>query len=398
MDCVPSEIFDERMKNYFVERKIVLNNALGKIKEVEELLTWTKPTSLTNLKGDLNSLLEYYSFLLTTQTTVVSTELGYFSVLPMEVLMLIFSHLDVKGVCRMCNVCKQFKILGEDEEIWRKLARNLDTLQIEYKPLERSWRWLCRASLHIFKENEKKNSPGTYIWPNPIQQEDGRLPIADTKYSGDWKDDKRHGYGTYYWSNGSLYSGEWVDDKREGYGTRVWPNKNRYTGQYLNHKRHGEGEFTFSNGSIFTGTFEDNKFIKGTYTWPNGRVYNGEWNNIFRHGKGSYWWPDGRTYVGVWKNDKRHGRGVYSWPDGDTFEGDFNDGRRWGPGTLKCTNGEVFEQDWQEEKFEEFNKGVESTEDGNTTVHPHICKKRKSTSEPEDDLPPKQKIKKNSQK
>jgi len=138
--------------------------------------------------------------------------------------MCIFSYLDLKGLCRMSCVCKQFKSLGDDEGLWRILSYdNLEIHQIEYKPSKRTWRWLCRSSLHIFKESETKDEPGTFIFHNPgTQPEDGR----ETKYAGDWKDDKRHGYGTYIWSNGSLYSGEWVDDKREGHGTRVWPNKN----------------------------------------------------------------------------------------------------------------------------------------------------------------------------
>jgi len=126
----------------------------------------------------------------------------------------------------------------------------------------------------------------------------------------------------------------------------------------------------FSNGSVFKGTFEDNKFVFGTYKWPNGRIYEGGWNNIFRHGNGSYWWPDGRTYVGEWKNDKRHGHGVYTWPDGDVFEGNFNEGKRSGKGIFKQkSTGESIPQNWKEERFEEFNKGLEDTAIGKKRSH-----------------------------
>ena len=50
-------------------------------------------------------------------------------------------------------------------------------------------------------------------------------------------------------------------------GARIWPNGNKYVGEYKTHKRHGYGEFTFSNGSVFKGRFEDNRFAYGTYTW-----------------------------------------------------------------------------------------------------------------------------------
>jgi len=385
MDCNCSGVDIDTSMDDLEEKKLLLNSAIEKIRDVRKLLHWHHSPSLITLTQEVDSLHDYYAFLLTTQTTVFSTHLGYFSVLPMEVLMLIFGYLDVNGMCKMTCVCKQFSVIGEDEGLWRKLAhRFLDTQQIEHKPTKRSWRWLVRATLRIFKEGEVKDEPGTYVWVlNPSQTEDGRTLADTSRYSGDWKENKRHGFGTYYWSNGSLYTGEWFDDKREGFGTRVWPNKNRYTGEYQNHKRHGTGEFTFSNGSVFTGTFEDNKFIKGTYTWPNGRVYNGEWNNIFRHGKGSYWWPDGRTYVGDWRNDKRHGTGVYSWPDGDSFEGKFHEGRRLGHGVLKLAAGEVFDQEWNEEKFEEFNKGIEPMVDSSGLQQPTVCRKRKNPDEPE---------------
>jgi len=365
------------------EKRNLLASALEKIREVESLLGWYKPPSLNILKQEITSVNDYYAFLMTTQTTIFCTDLGYFSVLPMEVLMQVFSFLDVNGLSRITSVCKQFKVLAEDESHWQRLAiQTLAPQYIEYKPAKRSWKWLCRASLRHFKETEIKDEPGTFLWQNLSQSEDRNA--ADTRYSGDWKGNKRHGFGTYFWSNGSLYTGEWVDDKREGFGTRVWPNKNRYTGEYQNHKRHGMGEFTFSNGSVFTGSFEDNKFINGTYTWPNGRIYNGEWNNIFRHGKGSYKWPDGRTYTGDWSQDKRHGHGLYCWPDGDSYEGKFLDGKRVGHGLLKCANGDIYDQEWNEEKFEEFNKGTEEIVDGVPVTKPVFSRKRRRAEEDSD--------------
>ncbi|KAL7490407.1 hypothetical protein ACHAWT_000009 [Skeletonema menzelii] len=39
-------------------------------------------------------------------------------------------------------------------------------------------------------------------------------------YEGEWKDDKKHGNGTYKWATGtSYYEGEWKGDKRNGKGT-----------------------------------------------------------------------------------------------------------------------------------------------------------------------------------
>ena len=219
--------------------------------------------------------------------------MGYFSVLPIEVISSILPYLDAKSLCNLTCVCKDFKTWADDERLWQEIWRQVHPLlklPQDYpitKPSHKTYKWIVQSKQNVFKEGQNKDGVGTFVYPT--KENTNQIPKAhENKYSGDWKNDKRDGYGTFYWCNGSWYIGEWVEDKREGFGTRVWPNGNKYVGQYKSHKRHGDGEFTFSNGSVFKGKFEENKFIFGTYTWPNKRVYNGEWNNIFRHGKGTY--------------------------------------------------------------------------------------------------------------
>jgi len=322
--------------------------------------------------------------LVTTKNITSSPELGYFCVLPPEIVFHVLSNLSHIELCRICCVSKYFKDFGDDERLWQNIGERLNfNPQEDLLPKHITWKWICMSRLHVFKEGDIKNGVGMYVWPCKVNVPGTK---HENKYSGDWSNDIRNGFGTYHWCNGSLYAGQWKLDKREGHGTRTWPNGNKYVGDYKNHKRHGNGEFTFSNGSIFKGAFEDNKFVHGTYTWPNGRIYNGDWNNIFRHGKGSYWWPDGRTYSGDWKNDKRHGKGVYTWPDGDSFEGIFNEGKRWGHGTLKRASGQVYSQNWKEEKFEEFNKGIDFDDPKcpSRLIEPKASKKRSSRDSDKD--------------
>ena len=47
---------------------------------------------------------------------------------------------------------------------------------------------------------------GIYTWA------DGR------KYTGEYKDDKKHGYGEYSWADGRVYSGCWAKGKQHGLG------------------------------------------------------------------------------------------------------------------------------------------------------------------------------------
>jgi len=379
------------------ERKNLAKLAEEEVGRLELVINWTQLQSMRALKNELHSLSKFYAFLLETQNSISSSDLGYFCVLPAELIMQILSHLDAKGLCRMAQVCKEFKVVVNDETIWQQLyfdyyqnvgpfsallnspssnetpqphqspppqpipdtpiANDQMSLLHHIKPPNKTWKWLCQVKLRVFKPDEVKNGPGTFVYPpTDIRQQ-------TSTYAGDWKDDKRDGYGTFFWNKSSLYAGEWKNDLREGHGERIWPNGNKYIGEYKTHRRHGEGEFTFSNGSVFKGRFEDNKFVLGTYTWPNGRIYKGEWANVHRHGQGEYWWPDGRKYEGEWKNDKRHGRGTYSWPEGHKFEGVFSEGKRSGKGFLMCPNGDIYEQEWTEDKFDEFNKGLEPSND-----------------------------------
>ena len=47
-----------------------------------------------------------------------------------------------------------------------------------------------------------------------IEFEDGWRKV----YTGELKDDKRHGNGKMVWENGAKYSGEWKNDKMDGLG------------------------------------------------------------------------------------------------------------------------------------------------------------------------------------
>lgn len=72
------------------------------------------------------------------------------------------------------------------------------------------------------------------------------------RYLGQWKDSKKHGFGTYYWSTGDVYKGEWLDGQQHGYG-----------------------EFTWASGAVYRGHFRNNlrNDEHGIFEWPNGDKY-----------------------------------------------------------------------------------------------------------------------------
>ncbi|XP_072306819.1 junctophilin-1a [Eucyclogobius newberryi] len=75
---------------------------------------------------------------------------------------------------------------------------------------------------------------------------DGELPDEDLpledhvdattteSYMGEWKNDKRNGFGVSERSNGMKYEGEWLNNKRHGYGCTVFPDATKEEGKYKN--------------------------------------------------------------------------------------------------------------------------------------------------------------------
>ena len=131
------------------------------------------------------------------------------------------------------------------------------------------------------------NCFGSYIYPEDSEW-------AGDTYIGEWKDDKRHGQGTYTWVDGEKYVGEYKDNKRHGQGTYIWANGSKYVGEYKDDKRHGQG----------------------TYIWVNGDKYVGEYKEDAKHGQGTYTFANGAKYVGEYKEDAMHGQGTYTYANG----------------------------------------------------------------------------------
>ena len=100
---------------------------------------------------------------------------------------------------------------------------------LEVKPKERTWEWLYKANKVIFTAKESKNGPGT-------------LNTDTFSYTGDWKDNKKHGYGTYIdKKNDNIYKGWWDADTKHGFGIYVYHaesgGKVKYTGDWNHNQR-----------------------------------------------------------------------------------------------------------------------------------------------------------------
>jgi len=54
----------------------------------------------------------------------------------------------------------------------------------------------------------------------------------------------------------------------------IYPNKDVYSGEWKNGKKHGQGTYVFSaTGMKYIGEWYENKFLKGKWTYPNGTYF-----------------------------------------------------------------------------------------------------------------------------
>ena len=128
------------------------------------------------------------------------------------------------------------------------------------------------------------------------------------KYIGEWKDDKKHGQGIYYY----LADNEFKGDK--------------YIGEFKDDVLHGLGILIFARGDTYEGEFKDNDFDGyGIYIFADGETYEGEFVDGARHGQGKSIFASGDIYEGEWKSDSFHGQGKYTYADGHIQEGIWKD-------------------------------------------------------------------------
>ena len=166
----------------------------------------------------------------------------------------------------------------------------------------------------------------------------------------------KHGYGTYYWNEGTRLEGTYMDDNVlngkyyfkdgtvydgpfqnwnfHGYGTMRWPNGDVYVGGFVNGNRSGKGRYTFSAGGYYDGDWlNGNRHGQGENVFTDNVKYNGSYVNDKREGYGEQLYTDGWLYKGCFKDDKIHGLGEYIHPTRGYFKGNFINGVREGYGT-----------------------------------------------------------------
>ena len=194
---------------------------------------------------------------------------------------------------------------------------------------------------------QKNGTKKTVFWVKKRKkEEDGTIKgekwQTTQQYIGDWKENKKHGYGIKIYDNKDKYEGYWENDLRNGKGTywlNIGKNKFRklYTGDWKNNKKEGHGIYFYKDGSCYDGEWKNSKRDgKGLMIYANQDIYEGHWSENLRHGYGILEKQNGDKFYGYWYKDKKEGQGYYyyhstskiylgEWHEGNPRCGIFTD-------------------------------------------------------------------------
>ena len=132
-------------------------------------------------------------------------------------------------------------------------------------------------------------------------------------FCGEYKDYVQEGFGIYknYITNIKItgrfnYNGIYgvgIEESIEGGYI--------YTGEFKNNKKEGYGTIIWKDGAQYRGEFKDNQINGyGIIEFPDQKYYQGEIKKGRMEGFGEFFWKDEKKYIGNYKNDKRNGFGV----------------------------------------------------------------------------------------
>ncbi|WP_298418091.1 hypothetical protein [uncultured Kordia sp.] len=186
-------------------------------------------------------------------------------------------------------------VLGQTKEQQRRADAYYQNQQTKQ---QNSSSWDSSFSSSNFKQNNLVN------W----EYDDG------TWYSGQVDSKKnKSGFGTYKYSQGrGLFSGQYRNDKRNGYGIYVWFGKAIYFGQWKENSRSGIGTLLHDDGTIYNGSWKNSKqdgfgishYPKNNPLEKNNYVdivkYVGEYKQAEWDGYGILYFKDGTYKSGIW--------------------------------------------------------------------------------------------------
>ncbi|MDC0134802.1 hypothetical protein OAI36_01980, partial [Alphaproteobacteria bacterium] len=166
----------------------------------------------------------------------------------------------------------------------------------------------------LTSKNETKNG----IWKNDKLQNNSLKPVKKilekAKSQTNTDSNINNKIVTKNYNNGT-YTGYFKNDKRHGKGSYIFNNGHKYVGQWKNGQQNGNGIFTYKSGTQLNGKFYNGVPSFGTEIYVDkwsGDKYIGNFKNWEREGQGTYLYKNGDKHVGQWKNGKKHGYGIFT--------------------------------------------------------------------------------------
>lgn len=99
-----------------------------------------------------------------------------------------------------------------------------------------------------------------------VRHGDGTYTCAEYTYTGQWKDSKMHGEGTYtYTVTGGpekSYDGQWKENSKHGFGIFTWARGDVYVGEWVKGDCHGRGALITSDGQILRARFDHDEPVQ----------------------------------------------------------------------------------------------------------------------------------------
>ncbi|MFD0963100.1 hypothetical protein [Pseudofulvibacter geojedonensis] len=132
---------------------------------------------------------------------------------------------------------------NKEEQIEYLKSKNVDYVVVEQLGYSSTSKYLVPVIDRYpekFKIIKELKNPNTYLMKFS----------PDLGYWGEWKNEKRNGYGVYNWEDGQKYIGEWKDNLRHGKGKVIFKNGELILGKWINGKLNGETIKKDSNGII----------------------------------------------------------------------------------------------------------------------------------------------------
>ncbi|CDW73917.1 UNKNOWN [Stylonychia lemnae] len=179
------------------------------------------------------------------------------------------------------------------------------------------WKGISNDSYIGQWKNSKADGYGVHTWKNGDRYEGEWVSCLrhgngtdffsnGDIYTGQYKLGKPDGYGQYKWMNGNVYSGLFMNGLKHGRGK--WKKKssqdnsicNQYEGEYKFDKKNGFGTFTWESGNVYKGQYiEDERCGFGQMEWTDGSIYKGFWDGGVQHGQGLMLLSDGQRRAGL---------------------------------------------------------------------------------------------------